>query len=74
MIEGLTVRDDKLLIINCHQHDVKYKDYRGYFFVKSYMDHQDVFYFTREEVNTWQRTKGVFKAGDYYARDIPKIN
>ena len=74
LIEGLTERDDKLLIINCNQHDKKYDGYEGYFWVKTHDTHQDIFYFTRAEVSTWERVKGKGWAGDYYSMKIPAVN
>lgn len=77
LVEGLTTRDDKLLIINCTQHDKKYDGYTGYFFVKSYLSHQDIFYFRRADVGAasgWKREPGKARAGDYYSLTLPVVN
>lgn len=76
LIEGRTIRDDKLLIINCTQHDKKYDGYKGYFFVKSYKEHQDIFYYLRADVGAehgWERLPGKFRCGDYYALKLPAV-
>lgn len=75
LVEGFTNRDDKKLIINCKQHDVLYKDYTGYFFVKSYADRQDIFYVSRADVENWEKDPGFPREGGaYYWRNIPKVN
>lgn len=76
LIDGKTLRDDKLLIINCTQHDKKYEGYQGYFFVKSYKEHQDIFYYPRAGVGAehgWERLPGKFRCGDYYALKLPAV-
>lgn len=76
-VNGFTTRDDKLLAINCTQHDKKYLDYKGYFFIKSYENHQDIFYFKRGDVGLecgWTREPGKQYHGDYYARKLPSVH
>jgi hypothetical protein len=76
LVEGLTTREDKLLIINCTQHDKKYAGYCGYFFVKSYREHQDVFFFRRADLGAaggWKREPGKARSGDYYALVLPAV-
>ncbi|MDQ2823557.1 MAG: hypothetical protein M3Y65_24795 [Pseudomonadota bacterium] len=77
LIEGRTEREDRLLIINCTQHDKKYDGYMGYFFVKSYEAHQDVFYYRRADVGEasgWTREPGKARSGDYYALTLPTVH
>lgn len=76
LIEGRTEREDKLLIINCTQHDKKYEGYMGYFFVKSYEAYQDIFYYRRSDVGLasgWTREPGKARSGDYYSLVLPAV-
>jgi hypothetical protein len=73
-LDGLIKRDDKLLIINCKQHLIKYKGYKGYFWLKTYENHQDIFYFTRAEVSTWNKLQMFPDYLSYFERTIPALH
>lgn len=76
LVKDRTTRDDKLMIIRRIQHDVKYKGFKGYFFVKSYAGHVDIFYYNRSDVGPecgWELMPGRERCGQYYSVKLPLL-